>query len=235
MISARRIASLVLCITVAGAAVSCKTLTPDDKTELVPTVQTSSEQEGPWSGDRVPGGSDGDSMMDYVGQWETNEYCELDPMISGVAESALAGTSSRALLYLGSQSVAGANYCFLCIDGDSYKLVFVNEDLNSNITVTKTLDLSWPGAGGGWSLPSDPTAASSLEQMDSHLTDDRGNLYVPLAYLGSNENLSCYYVAVIPEEPDSPAYKVAQAVITLDSENPGRVSAVQEVDIGALA
>ena len=86
-----------------------------------------------------------------VGGWsvaENNAVTEEQKAVFDKAIEKLMGVSYEPVAYLGSQLVAGTNHCFLCkatvIYPDavpSYKLVYIDQDLQGDATVTQVADL----------------------------------------------------------------------------------------------
>ena len=207
------IASVCIASVLCGALASCKTLTPEDKSELVPTTESFDGGKVPPSAADVTGEDGGPgSISDYTGSWDILEDCTIDPFLKEMSDKALTGTGLEALLVLGIQPVAGANYCFLCKDPAGYRLVYIYEDLDDTITITKTVDLPWEGQDNTWTMPGSVTSGDEIVSFRG-VTDGNGLMYEPLAFLGSKDGKNCFLVAAIPEEPDSPAYQVIQRIV----------------------
>jgi hypothetical protein len=106
--------------------------------------------------DLIIGGADGPTDIYIVGGWDTNTGdTSIDAKENADAKKAyekafdgLQGDTFETIAFLGSQVVAGTNYCYLCRETSdeadpmtSYVLVYVYEDLKGNTQITDIKDI----------------------------------------------------------------------------------------------
>lgn len=111
-------------------------------------TEAESETEG---NAQMIGGADGLTDIYMVGGWDTNTGdTSLDAAENADAKKAyhkamdgLQGDTFEVIAYLGSQVVAGTNYCYLCRETTDepdpvtdYSLVYIYEDLKGNVQIT---------------------------------------------------------------------------------------------------
>ena len=115
------------------------------------------------------------------------------------AISKLDGYNHTPALLLGTQVVAGKNYCFLCtstIQANSaakeMKLTYINVDPSGNATFLKDDVLKLPGVGddgdkvGGWSYAESVEITDDIKKVMEKATETlTGATYEPVAYIGS--------------------------------------------------
>lgn len=140
--------NIITALVVAGAMLmSAPVYAASQKTETENTTEGNAQ---------VIGGVDGSTDIFIDGGWEANTGgTSIDAKENAAAKKAyekamddFAGDSFEVIAYLGSQVVAGTNYCYLCREASdesdpltSFVLLSVYEDLNGNAEVTDVKDV----------------------------------------------------------------------------------------------
>ncbi len=152
------------------------------------------------------------SRIPLAGGWSRAESPALTPEIREIAETAMqdiAGAEYTPIAYIGSQVVAGTNYCLLfkyvTTDSDpisSYALVTIYKDLEGNADVLDIFDCEAengsPDLLGGWKQADDPTVTDAARTaLEKALKDTDAGALSPVALLstqlvsGTNYALLC--------------------------------------------
>lgn len=147
----------------------------------------------------------GTDMNKKTGSWEVPEntaVTEEHKNIFNNMTSKLDGFFFEPVAFLGSQVVAGKNYCFLCkptfkSNGGlkSLELVYIHVDLKGEASLLANDRLILPGtenAGkeapvpGGWSYAESTEITDKIMQVMEKATETlTGETYEPVAYIGS--------------------------------------------------
>ena len=147
----------------------------------------------------------GADMNKKTGSWKVPEntaVTEDHKTIFNNMTSKLDGFFFEPVAFLGSQVVAGTNYCFLCKPAfksngglKSLELVYIHVDLKGEASLLAEDRLVLPGtenAGkeapvpGGWSYAESTEITDKIKQVMEKATETlTGETYEPVAYIGS--------------------------------------------------
>ena len=147
----------------------------------------------------------GTEMKKKMGSWavpEDSTVTEDHKKIFNNMTSKLDGFFFEPVAFLGSQVVAGTNYCFLCeptVKGNgglnAHSLVYVHVDLKGEASLLSEERLVLPGtenAGkeepvtGGWSYAESTEVTDKVKEIMKKATETlTGETYEPVAYVGS--------------------------------------------------
>lgn len=137
-----------------------------------------------------------------AGSWEVAKSNTVTDELKKYFDDAISkldGYNHTPALLLGTQVVAGKNYCFLCtstIQANSaakeMKLAYINVDPSGNATFLKDDVLKLPGVGddgdkvGGWSYAESVEITDDIKKVMEKATETlTGATYEPVAYIGS--------------------------------------------------
>ena len=132
------------------------------------------------------------------------------------ATAELVGANYESVALLGTQIVAGTNYCILCRltavvpDAEpSFSLVYIYEDLEGNAEITDVKELIGEQTDGGFRANAGEVTLEKNEKAksiyDSAMAELVGVDYEPIAYLGSqvvagtNHLYLCRSTVVVPD------------------------------------
>jgi len=147
----------------------------------------------------------GTEMKKKMGSWavpEDSTVTEDHKKIFNNMTSKLDGFFFEPVAFLGSQIVAGTNYCFLCeptVKGNgglnSHSLVYVHVDLKGEASLLAEERLVLPGTenagkefqkAGGWSYSESTEITDKVKEIMKKATETlTGETYEPVAYIGS--------------------------------------------------
>ncbi len=194
-----------------------------------------------------------------AGGWQLTENCEMTDELRAIFEKALdglTGVNYVPIACLGTQVVAGTNYCFLTQGtvvypgaAPTYKLVYVYKDLSGNAEILNIADMpivpnedgtvSTPETetlAGGWFYSEAYTITSEKETRFGEALNDYGYLavYTPVADLGSQVVAGmnrCFLVRFTERTPGAvPSYKLMYVYEPL--EGSAKMLQVIDFDIG---
>ena len=236
--------AILLCMLMAAAAVAC-----DVKVELTESSAAGSEQETDAQPEAEPGFPE-----TLVGGWTVAENTALTEEQKAIFDKALEtliGVNYVPVALLGTQVVAGTNYCFLAqatvVYPDAapqYKLVYVYADLEGNAAVLNIVDMpvvpnedgtvTVPAAEtlpGGWSYESDPAITDEVKaDLEKALENLVGATYEPVANLASqvvNGMNRCILCKVSPVVPEPAAH---YALVYVYTSADGSESSIRTID-----
>ena len=168
-----------------------------------------------------------ESAPTSVGGWTVSESWEMDEKTQAIFDKALeglTGVSYEPLACLGSQLVAGMNYCFFCRARVAYPdarpyyaLVYVYEDLEGKAEITDILSMTPCGelnenAGsseqlaGGWSVPE--TEEEGLAAFEKAMQGRTEAAYEPICVLGSQVVAGMNYCVLCRVGGEQPHYEL---------------------------
>lgn len=195
-----------------------------------------------------------------AGGWANAESFALTDELRAVFEKALeglVGVNYTPIACLGTQVVAGTNYCFLAQGTvvypgatPTYMLVYVYEDLSGNAQILNIADMpivpngdgTAKAAGtelldGGWSYAESYEITDTLQTLLNKATENLdGASYTPVAYLGSqvvagmNHCILCQITPVVPDP--QPVYALVYLYENL--EGGAELTEAVDLDVGAL-
>lgn len=181
-----------------------------------------------------------------AGGWTVAEDTALTDETKAIFEEALQetlGVDYEPVALLGTQVVAGTNYCFLTqgtvVYPDAvpqFKLVYVYKDLEGDVEFLNIVDLpvvpnedgtvsvpSSEAALGGWTYESDPAVSDELKaELDKAFKGLVGADYLPIANLasqvvnGTNRCILCKVTPVVPNPV--PHYALVYCYVSADSD-----------------
>lgn len=207
----KKLIAILLCMLMLVAVAACKKVP-----EQTPAVdaETQSDPETPAIG--------------KVGGWTIAADTALTDELKAIFEKALeelVGVDYVPVALLGTQVVAGTNYCFLTqgtvVYPDAvpqFKLVYVYKNLEGGVKLLNIVDLpvvpnedgtvsvpSSEAALGGWTYESDPAISDELRaELDKAFEGLLGADYLPIANLasqvvnGTNRCILCKVTPVVP-------------------------------------
>lgn len=160
------------------------------------------------------------------------------------ATKAYTGMTFKAKGLLGTQVVAGTNYCILCTATGVYPgaqanigLVYVYEDLQGNAVITGIKILVGDLLPGGFSantgsftLSKNKTAYKSYKKAVKELV---GVDYTPVAYLGSQVVAGTNYLVLCRSKVTAPGASEGYSLVTVYRDLKGK-SSVHSIDALAL-
>ena len=185
-----------------------------------------------------------------AGGWQSSEGTVLSEEASSAFEKAMegfAGASYEPVALLGTQVVAGINYCYLCKGTlitaepvEFYALVYVYRDLEGNASVTRIDRLNASpfqneGLAGGWQDGAEalPEATAALEKA---MEGFAGAGYEPVAVIGTqvvagiNYCILCKGTLVTAE----PVEFYALVYVYADLQNGAAVTEIKNVVPGMM-
>ena len=213
----KKLIAILLCTLMLLAAVACNVKVETSESlevEELPETETQPETE-PVTGTKVGG-------------WTIAEDTAMTDKLKAIFEKALEGNLGvkyTPIACLGTQVVAGTNYCFLAqgtvVYPDAvpqFKLVYVYADLEGNAKVLNIVDMpvvpnedgtvSVPSSEapmGGWTYESDPAITDEIKaDLEKALEGLTGADYLPIANLasqvvnGMNRCILCKVTPVVP-------------------------------------
>ena len=231
---------------------------PDSETETVPAPDSAAEAEPlpvPVTGSKEP-------TVPISGGWQVAESVEMTDGLRAIFDKAidgLLGVSYVPVACLGTQIVAGTNYCFLAqatvVYPDAkpkFVLVYIYEDLEGNAQILNFADMpvipnEFEGIEpisdeetleGGWAYAESYEITPEIEDRFGKALTDYGYLavYKPVANLGTqvvaglNRCLLVQFTERIPEA--LPQYKLMYVYETLDGG--AEMLDVLDFDFGVL-
>ena len=222
--------ALMGCKADATNASESKTVT-ESQTSSVATTDTSVAQ----SGEDSP----------VLGGWSISE--KLSPSENSNAMRAfdmavknLEGYSYEVVAVLGSQTVSGTNYSYLCkgiaVTPDAkaeYAVVNVYEDLSGNAKITGSLELlegkeGWEYNEGSAKLEDNTDAKTAFDKSLEALA---GANYEPIAYIGKKDNSYAILVKISTVTPD-PQITISMVYVT-STDSGAMIDDIKDVDISA--
>lgn len=137
-----------------------------------------------------------------TGSWEVAASNAMTDELKNYFEDAISkidGYGNTPVLLLGTQLVAGKNYCFLTTStiqahnaAKAMKLTYINVDPSGNATFLKDDTLKLPGVGddgdkvGGWTYAESVEITDDIKKVMEKATETlTGATYEPVAYIGS--------------------------------------------------
>jgi len=162
------------------------------------------------------------------------------------ATGALAGMEYEPLAVIGTQVVAGTNYCILCRGKATVPdaepcivLVYIYEDLqgNAEITGSKTiigdeiLDGGWSANSGDTDIAKNADVKKAFEKSTETLT---GAVLEPVAYLGSQVVAGSNYRLLCKSTATVPGAETEYALVTIyaDLNGNAEISDISEITFG---
>ena len=162
------------------------------------------------------------------------------------ATGALAGMEYEPLAVIGTQVVAGTNYCILCRGKATVPdaktcivLVYIYEDLqgNAEITGSKTiigdeiLDGGWSANSGDTDIAKNADVKKAFEKSTETLT---GAVLEPVAYLGSQVVAGSNYRLLCKSTATVPGAETEYALVTVyaDLNGNAEISDISEITFG---
>ena len=144
------------------------------------------------------------------GGWQLTENCEMTDELRAIFEKALdglTGVNYVPIACLGTQVVAGTNYCFLTQGtvvypgaAPTYKLVYVYEDLSGNAEILNIADMPVvAGDDGTLYVPETETLAGGWFYPESYEITDEMKASLENAFTGL-PYLSCDPIANVGEQ-----------------------------------
>ncbi|EXM40146.1 hypothetical protein RASY3_06695 [Ruminococcus albus SY3] len=254
----KKMTAIIMALVMAAGVTACGNVNEVSskvgaKIENTADVQTTDEQTEETQGD------EGAEMCGIDGGWVIPDEIAIDknPEARAALEKAretLAGAEFAPVAVLGTQAVAGTNYCILCkvtavwVEQPTYVLVYVYEDLEGNAEITDTMEITLgnPETGydetgvenidGGWVIPDEiaidkhPEASAALEKARETLV---GAEFAPVAVLGTqavagtNYCILCKVTAVWVELPTYVLVYVYE-----DPEGNAEITDTMEITLG---
>ena len=148
----KKMTAIIMALVMAAGVTACGNVNEVSskvgaKIENTADVQTTDEQTEETQGD------EGAEMCGIDGGWVIPDEITIDknPEAAAALEKAretLAGAEFEPVAVLGTQTVAGTNYCILCkvtavwVEQPTYVLVYVYEDLEGNAEITDTMEIT---------------------------------------------------------------------------------------------
>ncbi len=157
------------------------------------------------------------------------------------ASADLLGYSYKPLAYIGSQTVAGTNYCLLCRDeavvpgaAPVMELVYVYKDLEGNAEIIGTQELT-KGIKvnkGKIALSRNKSANRAFRKAFRSMI---GCDYTPIAYLGKKAHKGTDYIALYRVTAAVPDAEPEIDIVTVHKNKKGnvRIASMKTVEIGA--
>ena len=195
------------------------------------------------------------------GGWAVNESPEMTDELSAVFAKALeqlVGVNYVPVACLGTQVVAGTNYCFLAqatvVYPDAqprFVLVYIYEDLSGNAEIMNFADMpvipneygtaepipSEETLDGGWAYAESPEVTDEMKaRLEKALAETVGAEYEPVANLGTqvvaglNRCLLCRITPVVP----NPVSHYALVYVYEALDGSAEITDVFDFDFGAL-
>ena len=254
----KKMTAIIMALVMAAGVTACGNVNEvaskvGAKIENTADVQTTDEQTEETQGD------EGAEMCGIDGGWVIPDEIAIDknPEARAALEKAretLAGAEFEPVTVLGTQAVAGTNYCILCkvtavwVEQPTYVLVYVYEDLEGNAEITDTMDITLgntetvsaeTGAeniDGGWNISDEiaidknPEARAALEKARETLA---GAEFEPVTVLGTqavagtNYCILCKVTAVWVEQPTYVLVYVYE-----DLEGKAEITDTMEITLG---
>lgn len=164
--------------------------------------------------------TDSDSSDPVLGGYETPDSPVITDDIQKICEKAFADTSGVSyapVALIGTQIVAGTNYCILFRMApvipdptETYELGYLYQDLDGNVEVTDIVDsqieTNLSDSDGGWTQPDSPELTEDVSQVfENAVSGLTGVGYTPLALLstqvvsGTNYRIFCEKTATTQE------------------------------------
>lgn len=170
---------------------------------------------------------------------------EKNPEAKAAIEKALGvitGADYEPLALLGTQVVAGTNYCILCrvtyVVPDAQpgmQLVYVYEDLSGNAEITGMKELigeqlcgGFTAADGDISIDKNPDVKAAFEKAMETIT---GMSYEPVAYLGSQVVAGTNYLILCKATATIPHADTNISLVTVYHDLQGNSEAIEMNDI----
>ncbi|MCR5795992.1 MAG: hypothetical protein K6G61_11685 [Solobacterium sp.] len=182
-----------------------------------------------------------------VGGWEISEsqaVTEEQTAVFNKAVETLTGAEYLPVAYIGSQTVAGKNHCFLCAERtsvvelqneDTYVLVYIYEDLDGNASIIGRTELvsTDEGLDGGWNKPESAEITEDIRALlDKALEGFAGSDITPVSYIayqvtaGTNHCLLCTVAPVVPNAKE----RYALVYIYEDTDGGVKLSDIAEIE-----
>ena len=137
-----------------------------------------------------------------AGSWQAAESMTVTDELQKYFDEAISkidGYSHEPVLLLGTQVVAGTNYCFLTVStiqahnaAKEMRLSYINVDPSGSATFLKDDILKLPGVGeggdkvGGWAYAESTEIMADIKKVMEKATETlTGAVYEPVAYIGS--------------------------------------------------
>lgn len=234
----RRLFIMTLGLYCAVALMGCKADTANtSESKTVAESQTSSVATADTS--VAQSGEDSEGLCG----WSINE--KLSPSDNSDAMRAfdmavknLEGYSYEVVVVLGSQTVAGTNYSYLCkgiaVTPDAkaeYAVVNVYEDLSKNAKITGSLELlegkeGWEYNEGSAKLEDNADAKTAFDKSLEALA---GANYEPIAYIGKKDNSYAILAKISTEGSDSQT--TISMVYVTSTDSGAMIDDIKDVDI----
>lgn len=187
-----------------------------------------------------------------AGGWTTADTGLTEAALAAfdTAISKLVGCNYEPIAVLGTQVVAGTNYCFFAeiapvYPGAQYHpaLMFIYADLSGDGTVTQIRDLEIaPGAGeapmpGGWTITDPELSDDANAAFDTAISELVGCSYEPIALLATQVVAGinyCILTKITPVYPDAQSHPALMFVYA-DLSGSATVTEIRDLDIAAEA
>lgn len=244
----KKLIACMLCALLLVAAAAC--IKKTEKPAAIPNPDTETEADAATE----------ETEEGITGGWAVTENEEMTDELRAIFEKAmegLVGVDYQPIACLGTQIVAGTNYCFLAkgvvVHPDAaqrYMLVYVYEDLSGNATVMNIADLPIvPNEDGTTTVPASEVLMGGWYYEEScEITEEIGNAlskatenmlgagYIAIANLGSQVVAGinhCVLCRVTPVTAN-PVSHYALVYIYENIEGGAELLQVIDLDVGAL-
>ena len=183
------------------------------------------------------------------GGWELADSPVITPDIQSVLDRAMerfSGARLEPIAYIGSQVVAGSNYCLLCKmtpeeqDAEAaYTIVYLYEDLEGRVEITDFLnsavEVPEEGLMGGWSMPETPELTEeACAALDIAVQELAGVAYTPVALVGTQVVAGMNYCILCQTRSDVPGEPSGFSLVYVYADLQGDATLTDTVEFRSL-